>query len=261
MEEKKKKLAVVAVDPSSVRTFGSILGDKTRMSKLSVNENAFIRPSPTRGFLGGIAQHTNDVISLTEDAGFEIVIVETVGLGQSEILVDEAVDMLILLVPPAMGDELQGVKKGIMEVADMVVVNKADGNLVDLARHAAVDYTHAFQLARRKREHWRPRVRKCSALNNTDIPAVWEVIDKFRTEMDACGEIERKRREQANRWMWMEFSNQLVKKASELDEVKQNGTVFEGEISRGGMTPRHAARKLIDSFITTYRASSNIPPV
>ena len=135
------RVAVVAIDPSSSISGGSILGDKTRMAKLAHNEDAFVRPSPTRGQLGGVSENTNDVVLLCESGGFDIVIVETVGLGQSEITVCDTTDMLMLLTPPAAGDELQGVKKGIMEVADMVVVNKADGNLKGLARHAATGCT------------------------------------------------------------------------------------------------------------------------
>ncbi|CAK9003659.1 Methylmalonic aciduria type A homolog, partial [Durusdinium trenchii] len=177
------RVAVLAVDPSSSRTGGSILGDKTRMTDLSRMPDAYVRPSPTRGSLGGVAQHTNDVVLLCEAADFEIIIVETVGLGQSEVLVDETVDMLMLLVPPANGDELQGVKKGIMEVADMVVVNKADGELATAARHAATDYMHALQLMRRKRPIWRPRVKKCSALHKEQIDTVWNIVEKFRRKM------------------------------------------------------------------------------
>ena len=247
VQELKYKLAVLAIDPSSTRSFGSILGDKTRMTQLSVNENAFVRPSPTRGRLGGIAQHTNDVVLLAESAGYEIVLVETVGLGQNEIEVDQCVDMLILLVPPANGDELQGVKKGIMEVADMVVVNKADGSLKDLAQHAVVDYSHAIQLARRKRADWRPRVKKCSAATGEDIKTIWEVIDKFRTQMSA--DIEERRKKQSSTWMWSEFKDQLSRLAKENQSVLSTAQELEEDLAAGFASPRLAARKLVQSFL------------
>ena len=241
------RLAVIAVDPSSTRTHGSILGDKTRMSKLSTEERAFVRPSPTRGRLGGIAQHTNDVILLTECAGFDTVFVETVGLGQSEIAVDECVDMLLLLVPPANGDELQGVKKGIMEVADMIVVNKADGNLKDLARHAVVDYSHAVQLARRKRSSWLPPVKKCSSTTGDDIKMVWEQITKFKNEMRP--DIDQKRREQSISWMWTDFNDQIIRKARESSVVLSESSKLTQRLIDGTLSPRHAARDLVQAFV------------
>ena len=243
-----QRLAVIAVDPSSHRSHGSILGDKTRMTKLSVDERAFIRPSPSRCRLGGVAQHTNDVILLVESAGFDMVLVETVGLGQSEIEVDECVDMLVLLVPPALGDELQGSKKGIMEVADMVVVNKADGNLKDLARHAAVDYSHALQLARRKREGWVPPVKKCSSTTGEDIRQVWDEITRFRREM--AQNIADKRKEQAASWMWTDFQDQLVRIARDSDLVLKESNRLLPALSGGFMSPRHAARDLLKAFLT-----------
>ena len=249
MVEANHRVGVVCIDPSSSRTQGSILGDKTRMTRLSVDERAFVRPSPSRGHLGGIAQHTNDVVLLVETAGFDLVLVETVGLGQSEILVDEVVDMLVLVVPPAMGDELQGVKKGIMEVTDLVVVNKADGPLEDLARHASVDYVHALQLQRRKRADWRPRVRRCSSTTGKDVGSVFDVIMKFRDEMTAVGELQRKREKQAETWMWAEFADQLVTLAKEDDAVRRRGGELVADLARGSMAPRFAARMLTEAFL------------
>jgi LAO/AO transport system kinase len=243
------KVAVIAVDPSSTKTHGSILGDKTRMVNLSVEERAYVRASPTRGHLGGIAQHTNDVVLLTEAAGYDVCIVETVGLGQSEIQVDDAVDMLVLLVPPANGDELQGVKRGVMEVADLVVVNKADGPLEELARHAAVDYMHALQLMRRKRKDWRPRVRRCSAATGMAVKEVWDTIDKFRREMEACGELERKRADQARLWMWAEFSGLIVDMAARDAATLAKGAEMESHLAQAALTPRHAARRLLQTFL------------
>ena len=241
------RLAVIAVDPSSTRTQGSILGDKTRMAKLSVDERAFVRPSPTRGRLGGIAQHTNDVILLAESAGFDTIFVETVGLGQSEIAVDQCVDMLLLLVPPANGDELQGVKKGVMEVADMVVVNKADGALKDLASHAVVDYSHAVQLARRKRRDWQPLVKKCSASTGEGMKDIWEQIMKFKTEM--ADDIMNKRREQSTCWMWSDFDNLITRLGREDRAVLKTSRELQEPLVNGIISPRHAAKKLLRTFL------------
>jgi len=249
VREKNFKIAVIAVDPSSTKSHGSILGDKTRMVNLSVDNRAYVRASPTRGHLGGIAQHTNDVVLLTEAAGYEIVLVETVGLGQSEIQVDDAVDILLLVVPPAMGDELQGVKRGVMEVADMVCVNKADGPLEELARHASVDYMHALQLMRRKRPDWRPRVRRCSALSGFGMPEIWETIAKFKGEMEACGELDRKRVLQASTWMWAEFGDMVNELARRDPPTVNKGEKLQEGLKRASMTPRHAARILLETFM------------
>ncbi len=243
------KVAVLAIDPSSSRTGGSILGDKTRMETLSKLERAYVRPSPTRGALGGVAQHTNDVILLCEAAGYELVLVETVGLGQSEVLVDETVDMLMLIVPPAGGDELQGVKKGIMEVADMVVVNKSDGALADAAAHSATDYMHALQLIRRKRPAWRPRVKRCSALKKEGIRDVWAVVDNFRTVMSSSGDIAAKRVGQNKSWMWGQFKEQLMARAMADPALQARAALLQAELASGLGTPRHAARTLLNDFL------------
>lgn len=149
------------------------------MTKLSRAEGSFVRPSPTRGNLGGLAEHTNDVVLLCEGAGFDIVLLESVGLGQSEVLIDQTCDIMMLLVPPAGGDELQGVKKGIMEVADIVVVNKADGDLLPAARHSAADIRRALQLVRPKYMWWQPKVRRVSAISHTGIDTAWDIVQEF----------------------------------------------------------------------------------
>lgn len=207
------KVAVLAIDPSSSRTGGSILGDMTRMDLLSHDPSAFVRPSPTSGKLGGIAAHTNDVITLCECANYNIVIVETVGLGQSEILIDEVVDFVIMLTPPQMGDDLQGVKKGIMEIADMVVVNKCDGPLETVAKHAQNDYKHTFQMLRRKHKNWRPRVKLTSAMNKIGIEEVWKVCQKFKIKMEA--EIQERRVEQQQKLLWSCVYDELQRKANQ----------------------------------------------
>jgi len=253
VKEMGHRLAVIAVDPSSTRTHGSILGDKTRMAKLSVEERAFVRPSPTRGRLGGIAQHTNEVILLAESAGFDTVFVETVGLGQSEIEVDQCVDMLLLLVPPANGDELQGVKKGVMEVADMIVVNKADGDLKTLARHAVVDYSHAVQLARRKREGWTPPVKKCSAATGENLKTIWEEVSKFKFQMR--NDIADRRMEQSVAWMWSNFDDQLIRYAHEDPKIVTSSANLQKNLTSGQVSPRHAARDLMKVFLETLKAT------
>eukprot|EP00937_MAST-01D_sp_MAST-1D-sp2_P004439 g4439.t1 len=235
------RLAVVAVDPSSTLTGGSILGDKTRMADLSRNPCAYVRPCPSRCALGGVAQHTNEVVLLMEAAGFDIVLVESVGLGQSEVQIDDTVDMLLLLTPPAAGDELQGVKKGIMELADLVVVNKADGDLLPAARHAAVDLKHAMQLLRRREPAWRPRVRTCSALQNEKIDSVWGVVRTYREKMAGNGALQAKRRRQSLRWAWGELQAALAERARASGGVRR---AFDAEAERlgcGHVTPRRAA--------------------
>mmetsp|Transcript_11383 Transcript_11383/g.22264 ORF Transcript_11383/g.22264 Transcript_11383/m.22264 type:complete len:431 (-) Transcript_11383:517-1809(-) len=255
VREKGLRVAVLAVDPSSARSGGSILGDKTRMPELSKEEAAYVRPSPTRGSLGGVAQHTNDVILLCEAAGFDTVLVESVGLGQSEVLIDEVVDMTILLASPAGGDELQGVKKGIMEIADLVVVNKADGDLEKAARHAATDYMHALQLMRRKRPAWRPRVKLCSAKMNKGIDEMWEVAEKFKRIMTESGDLLAKRKTQNRSWMWNQFNEQLMFKAKHDLDLHKHADDLAVELGKGFGTPRQAARTLVDEFLKKYNSA------
>jgi LAO/AO transport system kinase len=248
--ERLHKLAVVAIDPSSSLTGGSILGDKTRMTTLSANPNAFVRPCPTGGTLGGVAQHTNEVVTLCEAGGHDIVVVETVGLGQSEIAIHDTVDMLMLLVPPAGGDELQGVKKGIMELVDLVVVNKADGDLLAPARHSATDFMHSLQLTRRKSPNWAPVVKLCSALEKTNISGVWHQVELFREAMEASGELDVKRRRQSMAWAWTEVQHELMDLVRRDESVKKTVGKLEAEMARGHLTPRQAAAMMIDKVIT-----------
>src|SRR6478609_2732879 len=174
-----RRVAVLAVDPSSARGGGSILGDKTRMEQLSRSPHAFIRPSPSKGTLGGVARRTREALLVCEAAGFDVVLVETVGVGQSEVAVAGLVDLFLLLLAPGAGDELQGVKRGIVELADLIVVNKADGDLVDLARHTAADYAHALHLVRSSDANAMDRVRTCSALLGEGIDELWTTIEEL----------------------------------------------------------------------------------
>src|SRR5437773_329537 len=179
------KVAVLAVDPSSARTGGSILGDKTRMARLSASDHAFIRPSPSSGTLGGVAAKTREAMLLCEAAGFDVVLVETVGIGQSETVVSEMTDFFLTLMLPGAGDELQGIKKGLVELADMIAVNKADGDNVNRANQAAADYRGALHILSRRSEHWHPPVLTYSALTGTGMDTLWQKILDHRTAMNA----------------------------------------------------------------------------
>jgi len=189
-------LAVLAVDPSSSRTGGSLLGDKTRMQNLGVNPQAYIRPSPASGELGGVARNTHEAAVLCEAAGYKNIIIETVGVGQSEIAVADMVDVFLLLLPPSAGDELQGIKRGIVELVDVVAVNKYDGDMKPAVRRIAAEYTSALKFMTPKYKCWRPRVRRISSLNNIGIDDLWELLQEFRHEMINSGELLELRRMQ-----------------------------------------------------------------
>ncbi len=191
------KVAVLAVDPSSSKSGGSILGDKTRMAGLAQHDDAFIRPSPTGGSLGGVARRTRESVMLCEAAGYDIIIVETVGVGQSETEVADMVDMFVLLLLPGSGDELQGIKKGIVELADMIVVNKADGDLELQAKRVRTDYSAALKLLHPSSANWQPKVVTCSALTGKGIPELWQSVMEFGVIMTKSGELKNRRGEQA----------------------------------------------------------------
>lgn len=251
------RVAVVAIDPSSSRTGGSILGDKTRMTELSRHPHAFVRPSPTSGALGGVAQHTHDVILLCEGGGYDIVLVETVGLGQSEVTVDSCVDMLWLVVPPGGGDELQGVKKGIVEVADVILVNKADGHLATAARHAAAEYSRALQLVRWKHGSWQPVVHQVSAVSGLGLPEALATADAFRDTMGGQGHIAAKRQHQAGEWMWNDFEAALVARGKAAAGVKAAAARLQPALAAGFITPRRAAARLLDAFLPPKKTEDN----
>lgn len=199
------KIAVLAVDPSSTRTGGSILGDKTRMARLAVDADAFIRPSPTGGSLGGVAAKTREAMLLTEAAGYDVVLVETVGVGQSEVAVAGMVDCFVALMAPGTGDDLQGIKKGLFELADIVLVNKADGESIDRAQRAATDYRAALNIVTPHGSAWMPPVLTVSALTGSGLDAFWAQVQAHRTKMQATGAFARKRTEQRLAWMWTAF--------------------------------------------------------
>ncbi|CAN0059889.1 unnamed protein product [Ectocarpus fasciculatus] len=214
------RVAVISVDPSSLRTGGSILGDKTRMDELSRDPSAFVRGCPARGVLGGLSRYTHEVVLLCQVAGYDPVIVETVGLGQNEVEVEHTVDMLLLMLPPAGGDDLQGSKKGIVEVADAIVVNKSDGDLEKAARATANDYSAALGYARRKLSCWAPPVLRCSARRSEGIDQVWEQVVKFRGVIEENGLLVSRRRQQAAHWMRQHLRQQLMDRAIADAEVQ-----------------------------------------
>jgi LAO/AO transport system kinase len=243
------RVAVLAVDPSSTRSGGSILGDKTRMEELTRSPSAFIRPSPTGGTLGGVARRTRQAMLLCEAAGFDVVVVETVGVGQSEVAVDAMVDLFLLLLAPAGGDELQGIKRGIVELADLVVVNKADGELAAAARAAASDYASALHLLRPKQPGWEPRVVIASAIEGTGVPETWHAIEEFRRVLGTSGELERRRAEQARDWMWSEISESLTDALRRDERVAELAGKLEAAVRGGEVPPATAARQILDAFL------------
>jgi LAO/AO transport system kinase len=239
------KIAVLAIDPSSARTGGSILGDKTRMEELARDPNAFIRPSPSGGTLGGVARRTREAMLLTEAAGFDVVLIETVGVGQSETAVADMVDMFVLLLSPGGGDELQGIKRGIMELADLVVVNKADGDLLPAAKRAAIEYKTALHLMRPKSQHWLPEVRLASALKGEGLADIWETIQRYEEIMKKTGTLEAQRADQALAWMWNELREGMMEKLRTHEGTKSRLKALEGEVAAGKTTPTAAARSLL----------------
>ncbi|WP_394713645.1 methylmalonyl Co-A mutase-associated GTPase MeaB [uncultured Roseibium sp.] len=230
------KVAVLAVDPSSTRTGGSILGDKTRMAQLAVDRNAFIRPSPSAGTLGGVAAKTRETMLLCEAAGFDTILVETVGIGQSETTVADMVDFFLVLMLPGAGDELQGIKKGVLEIADMIAVNKADGDGATRARSAASDYRAALHILAPKSPTWTPPVITISGLANEGLDALWEQVELHRTRMTASGEWQSRRADQQVAWMW-DLLQQRMMEALKNDERTADrlksleASVREGETS------------------------------
>ena len=242
------KLAVLTVDPSSALGGGSILGDKTRMETLARNEHAFIRPSPSSGTLGGVARRTREAILLCEAAGFDVIIVETVGVGQSETAVADMTDMFLLLLVPGGGDELQGIKRGIVELADLLLVNKADGELRAAAERTVADYTNALRLLRPRSKNWPVPVTACSATTGEGIDAAWSQIERYRHTLTDSGEIARRRSVQAQAWLWSEISAELLASFKRDPNVAAKISALEAAVTQGDLTPPTAARQLLDRF-------------
>jgi LAO/AO transport system kinase len=242
------RVAVLAVDPSSVRSGGSILGDKTRMEQLSRRPEAFIRPSPSSGTLGGVARRTREAMLVCEAAGFDVVLVETVGVGQSEVAVAGMVDLFVLLLGPGAGDELQGVKRGIVELADLLVVNKADGELADLARHTAADYAHALHLVRSGDDAAVDRVRTCSALLGEGIDELWAAIEQLVNAARTTGALAARRTEQSRAWMWSEVTDTMLEELRADAEVNARIASLEADVAGGRVSAAAAARRVLAAF-------------
>ncbi|MEM1256945.1 MAG: methylmalonyl Co-A mutase-associated GTPase MeaB [Bacteroidota bacterium] len=240
-----KRVAVLAVDPSSSITKGSILGDKTRMEKLSNDPNAFIRPSPAQDSLGGVAKRTRETIILCEAAGFDVILVETVGVGQSETLVHSMVDFFLLLKLAGAGDELQGVKRGIMEMADAVVINKADGENVKAVKHAMTEFKRALHLYPPKENQWIPKVMSCSSLKYIGIDAIWEVITTFLELTKENGHFGDNRTEQNKNWFLQTIEEQLKTRFFGKENVKRSMKDYLIRIENKTISPVLAAQKLL----------------
>jgi LAO/AO transport system kinase len=246
--ERAHRVAVLAVDPSSTRTGGSILGDKTRMGELTRRDEAFVRPSPTGGTLGGVTRRTREAMVLCESAGFDVVMVETVGVGQSEVAVSAMVDLFLVLLAPASGDELQGIKRGIIELADLVVVNKADGDLEAAALATAGDYASALHLVQPKSSAWAAKVVACSALENRGIDEVWAAVEEFRSALGDA-EIARLRAEQARDWMWAEIGAALLERLGDDTGAAALAHRLEADVVAGALPPPVAAEQVLDAFL------------
>ncbi|XP_015918773.2 methylmalonic aciduria type A homolog, mitochondrial [Parasteatoda tepidariorum] len=243
------KVAVLAVDPSSSTTGGSLLGDKTRMPELSRDINAYVRPSPASGCLGGVTRSTNEAIALCECAGYDVIIVETVGVGQSEFHVSYMVDMFAMIVSPAGGDELQGLKKGIVELVDMVVVNKADGDLLPSARRIQTEYLSALKFVRRRYPVWRPLVLCVSSRTKDGIENLWKEMLSFENTLKESGDFELKRQEQYNMWMWIHIEYNLLAAFKKHPNVKALVSDMERKVQEGIITPGQASDILLKTFL------------
>jgi LAO/AO transport system kinase len=244
--ERGHKVAVLAVDPSSARTGGSILGDKTRMARLSASDRAYIRPSPASGTLGGVAAKTREAMLLCEAAGFDVVLVETVGIGQSETAVCDMTDFFLALMLPGAGDELQGIKKGLVELADMIAINKADGDNIKRANLAAGEYRGALHILTPRSAHWHPPVVTYSALTGTGIDMLWQKILEHRKAMNASGEFAARRREQQVKWMWSMLEQRMMTRLRADAATRAKVKKIEAEVACGRVTPALAAEQIAD---------------
>ena len=242
------RVAVLAVDPSSSRTGGSILGDKTRMARLAVDPSAFIRPSPTSGTLGGVTRATRETIVLMEAAGYDVVLVETVGVGQSEISVANMVDCFLLLTLARTGDQLQGIKKGVLELADVIAVNKADGDHEVAARKAARELAGALRLLRAPSGAWTPPVLTCSGLEGLGLDTLWEQVERHHRALSESGELDAKRRRQQVDWTWTMVRDTLLTRLHEHPGVRAITAELEHQVADGELTPTLAAERILEKF-------------
>jgi LAO/AO transport system kinase len=239
---------VLAVDPTSPLSGGSILGDKTRMLSLAQEENAFIRPSPSGGTLGGVTRTTRQTIVACEAAGFDVILVETVGTGQSEVAVSDMTDFFLVLMLPGAGDELQGIKKGVLEIADMIVVNKADGDNEIRARQAAVHYRNALHIVQPKTPTWTPPVLTCSSIKNHGIDDIWDKITEFRQKLSESGEFQEKRQKQRIKWMWSLVQERLMANLKGHPRVVERLPGIENDVINGRLTVTLAVDEILNTF-------------
>jgi LAO/AO transport system kinase len=242
------KVAVLAVDPSSALSGGSILGDKTRMERLSQRTEAFIRPSPAGETLGGVARRTRETMLITEAAGFDVVLVETVGVGQSETTVSQMTDMFVLMLLPGGGDELQGIKRGIVELADLILVNKADGAQQLTAELSVNDYRKALMFMHPRSVDWEVPVEACSALKGDQTEHIWDIVEKFQASRNAAGLLDTNRAAQAKCWMWNEIRNGLVERLKTYPQVAKRAQELEQAVTENKLSPTSAADELMDLF-------------
>ncbi len=246
--ERGHRIAILAVDPSSTHSGGSIMGDKTRMEKLSTHPNAFIRPSPSGGTLGGVSRKTRESILVCEASGFDVIIVETVGVGQSEVSVSSMVDFFLLLMLAGAGDDLQGIKRGILELSDAIVINKADGDNLNKALQAKKIYADTMHLFSVDNTGWSPPVLTCSALHMTGIDEVWEMVLKHNKKLTDSGALEEKRKKQALEWMWALLEEGLKDWFYQLPEIKKLMSEARWAVEKGTTTPTAAVKKLLNSL-------------
>ena len=245
--EQGHRVAVLAVDPSSTRTGGSILGDKTRMARLAVQDDAYIRPSPTSGTLGGVAKATRETIVLLEAAGYDVILVETVGVGQSEVAVANMVDTFVFLTLARTGDQLQGIKKGVLELADIVVVNKADGAHATEAKAAARELAGAIRLIYPRETLWRPPVLTMSALNGTGLTELWDTVLKHREVLTGAGVFDARRRKQQVDWTWSMVRDTVLDEVLSSPGRRRIRTDIERRVREGELTPALAAQQILDA--------------
>lgn len=244
-----KRVAVLTVDPSSSISGGSILGDKTRMATLAGRKEAYIRPSPAGATLGGVTRRSREALILCEAAGYDVIIVETVGIGQSETVVSEMTDMFILLLLPGGGDELQGIKRGVMELADLILINKTDGDMLKLAIRTESEYRNALRLIHPRSENWKVAVQLCSARDGDGIIEAWKTILQHQTLISSSGLLLKRRADQAKRWMWLEIKNSLTTAFKNDRKIQKQLPVLEAAVEDGKTPPLRATQDLLDIFL------------
>ncbi len=242
------RVAVLAVDPSSSLSGGSILGDKTRMKELGRSHNAFVRPSPTGGALGGVTRRSREVVIIFEAAGYDFVLVETVGVGQSETSAADMTDIFILMLLPGAGDELQGIKRGVVELADLILINKADGELAKQAAQTAVDYLAAQGIPRSSNPNRTIPIKTCSMLDGVSVEEIWTLVGQLRVDLESSGELVRRRFTQALSWVWSEIGEEKKVKFKTHDSVMRVLPLIEKDVAERRITPKTGARLILEAF-------------